>query len=89
MIIQAGRVKDGRQLFDAVNQAWTRTAEVRQGIDKKDRSCPNCRQPLPLRVFRHSSEFGPRAIDGKATGHQDDHVRRGGGERIPIHLVRN
>ena len=75
MVIIEGWVEDGGQLFHALNQAWTRTAEVRQGIDKKDCSCLDGGQALPLRVFRDSCEFGPRAPDGKPTRHEDDYVR--------------
>ena len=48
------RVEDSRQLFQPVNQAWTGTAEVRQGIDEKHRSRLNGRQLIPLWVFRES-----------------------------------
>ena len=87
-MVKEGRVEDGRQLFHAVDQAWSGTAEVRQGIDKKDRSSLDGGQALPLRMLRDSGEFGPRALDGKSAGHEDNDVRRRGAEPVPLHLVR-
>ena len=74
-MVKLGRMEDGCQLFQPVDQAWTGAAEVRQGIDKKHRSCLNSGKILPLRLLRESGEFGPRSLHRKSARHEDDYVR--------------
>lgn len=74
-MVKAGRMKDGRQLFHAINEPWSRTAEVRERIDEIHLSSPDGRKAFPLGVVRERTQLGFRARNSKSARHQHNDVR--------------
>lgn len=51
-MVEAGRMKDRRQLFNAIDESWSGTAEVGERIDQIHRTSPDGRKVFPRRVIR-------------------------------------